>query len=141
MSITMRTISILLLFIASAFFLLGCSSIYNESHFGELQGTLTAIEMCSTNTCPIRNNSDIYASRTLIVSTPDGQTNVAELKISDDGAFSAKLPPGDYVLDLLNDHLDRPVDLPKSFTIAENKTTDIKVSIDYENNDDTTGDN
>jgi hypothetical protein len=119
--------------IAITILFFGCNK--EDVGLGTIQGSMIVSEDCAQNKCPIADYSDIYASRKLAIYTIENNTLIAYLKISENGTYTYKLLPGDYAINLINDHYDITYDMPKDFKIEANKTSIIDVNIVIERNE------
>ena len=73
---------------------------------------------------------EVYAARQVVVFEEDGKTEVARLKIDENGNYRAELPVGAYVVDINHIGIDSAADLPKEIEITNQAITRLDLSID-----------
>lgn len=91
-------------------------------------GPLTPVQRADVP--PPTVSPEVYAARQLILFKEDGKTEIARLKIDNQGNYHADLAPGVYVLALARSGIDRARELPATITITSGKTTTLDISID-----------
>lgn len=73
---------------------------------------------------------EVFAARTIQIYASDGATLVTSVKINSNGTYSVTLPPGNYVVDLARNGIDRGRDLPKKIQIEPSKSVQLDIDID-----------
>ena len=91
-------------------------------------GPLTPVERAGVPTPTVP--PEVYAARSIDIFQADGTTRVVNVKISSDGTYHVKLPPGTYVVNIAKTGIDRGTDLPKTVTLASGQTTRLDIDID-----------
>ncbi len=73
---------------------------------------------------------EVYAARQIVVYAADGHTQVARVRIGPDGNYTATLPPGTYVVDIVRAGIDKSKDVPAKVQITAGHATTLDVEID-----------
>lgn len=124
------------LLLLAALFVLACN---HESPtepvlqtFGRLSGNVTIGPNCPVeqpdNPCPPPPGA--YAARKVEVYDAARTKLLHTVDIDSQGTYLINLAPGDYVVDLKPNGLDRSVDVPAKITIRANLVTKVDIRID-----------
>ncbi len=92
-----------------------------------LKGTIYLNKPCLTTVCTL--DVDNSFTRSLLVYTEDKSEIIAQIKVTENGVFSATLKPGTYVLDLVKNGTDTTDDLPETITIPSSGSVVLSVTI------------
>jgi hypothetical protein len=71
-----------------------------------------------------------YANYPLIVLSRDRKKEVAGVKVDENGNYRVALPPGEYILDVLDRRRRHVRVTPQPFTVVANQTVDLDINID-----------
>ncbi len=119
----------ILLLIAVVVLIAGCSQPQQKGTFyGKvIIGPLCPVEPCNV---PPEQVAQAYFARRLLVYDDVKTGVVQEIKLGNDGSYSAKLNPGTYVVDINRLGIDRSAEVPKEITIEAGKSVELNVDID-----------
>ncbi len=121
-----RTIFLL---IVAVILIAGCSQPQQK---GTLYGKVTIGPLCPVEPCnvPPEQVAQAYFARRLLVYDESKTKVIQEIKLGNDGSYSAKLNPGTYVVDINRLGIDRSAEVPKEITIEAGKSIELNVDID-----------
>lgn len=100
---------------------------------GTLTGTVTVgplipVELVDATPAPIP--PVVYTSRAIQVFTADGETLLKTEAFQADGTYRVELPPGEYLVKLKPNGIDRAAELPAHIQIHAGETLILDVNID-----------
>lgn len=91
-------------------------------------GPLTPVERVGVPTPTVP--ADAYAAQQVMVYQSDGQTVVTRITPDANGDYSITLAPGQYVVNIAKQGIQRARDLPATVTVESGKTVRLDISID-----------
>lgn len=91
-------------------------------------GPLTPVERVGVPTPTV--SADIYAAQQIMIYQPDGKTVVSRITPDAKGDYSVTLAPGQYVVNMVRQGIQRARDLPATVTVESGKTARLDISID-----------
>ena len=121
-----------LLIPACLYLALACTTPVHASPPGSLEGHLkiAAPEEVNLADGDDQTNMEVLSEYPLIVLGADGKKEVARITVDGGGNYRASLPPGDYVLDVLDRAQRHLRATPKHFTIVSRQTARVDMEID-----------
>lgn len=91
-------------------------------------GPLTPVERVDATPAPIP--PEVYTSRALIISTPDGKKQIIRRAFNRDGIYQIDLSPGEYLVDIEQSGIDSASGLPALITIHSGEILILDIDID-----------
>ncbi len=91
-------------------------------------GPLTPVQREGVPTPTV--SADVYAAQQIMVYQPDGKTVVTRITPDAKGDYSVTLAPGQYVVNVAKQGIQRARDLPATVTIESGMTARLDISID-----------
>lgn len=91
-------------------------------------GPLTPVERVDATPAPVP--PEVYTTRAINVLSPDGKTLVKSVSFQADGTYRVELPPGEYLVELKRNGIDRAAELPAQITIHSGEILILDLNID-----------
>lgn len=99
---------------------------------GMLSGVVTIGPVCPVERegVPCDIPPEVYTSRSIIVHSEDGKTEVTRRNFNVDGTYEFSLEPGSYIIDIAKTGIDSSSDLPKEILIKSGEVLELNFDID-----------
>jgi hypothetical protein len=110
----------------------GCSAPGTTGQTGFLEGMVILGPLCPVEPCHLTGEQQAaaYGARHIIITREGPDAGVFESGFSPDGHYRVALPPGQYIVTLVKNGIDRTPDLPKTVVIRPGETVTLNISID-----------